>query len=156
MKIFRRKDEEAVSPVIAIILMVAITVVLASVLYVWVMNLAQTGEEAAKFPTIEVTLRDGGNSADDILRVKHIQGDPLDWTEYKMIITNNSDDKSTTMTNLNNLETQTAGESKEINTTVTITGFHSIDYAKASSYTIEIYDLQENKRVYQNNNIICQ
>jgi len=36
MKEFTRKDDKAVSPVIAVILMVAITVVLAGVLYVWV------------------------------------------------------------------------------------------------------------------------
>ena len=38
------KNEEAVSPVIAIILMVAITVVLAGVLYMWVISLADTDE----------------------------------------------------------------------------------------------------------------
>ena len=32
-------DEQAVSPVIAVILMVAITVVLAAVLYVWALSL---------------------------------------------------------------------------------------------------------------------
>ena len=40
---WRKKNrEEGVSAVIAVILMVAITVVLAGVLYVWVMNMAQT------------------------------------------------------------------------------------------------------------------
>jgi flagellin-like protein len=36
MKKLFRKDDKGVSPVIAVILMVAITVVLAGVLYVWV------------------------------------------------------------------------------------------------------------------------
>ena len=39
------KNENAVSPVIAIILMVAITVVLAGVLYMWVMSLADTDQD---------------------------------------------------------------------------------------------------------------
>ncbi len=43
MKRFIRKDEEAVSPVIAVILMVAITVVLAGVLYVWVSSFGGGG-----------------------------------------------------------------------------------------------------------------
>ena len=43
MKKLFRKDDEAVSPVIAVILMVAITVVLAGVLYVWVSGFGQTG-----------------------------------------------------------------------------------------------------------------
>jgi flagellin-like protein len=42
-KSFIRKDEEGVSPVIATILMVAITVVLAAVLYIMVIGLAPTG-----------------------------------------------------------------------------------------------------------------
>jgi len=37
-----KKNDEAVSPVIAIILMVAITVVLAGVLYMWVISMADT------------------------------------------------------------------------------------------------------------------
>lgn len=40
------KNNEAVSPVIAVILMVAITVVLAAVLYVWAAGLASTGGSA--------------------------------------------------------------------------------------------------------------
>ena len=51
-------EEEAVSPVIAIILMVAITVVLAGVLYMWVMSLANVGEKAEY---IVATLDDGVN-----------------------------------------------------------------------------------------------
>ncbi|MFQ5885379.1 MAG: archaellin/type IV pilin N-terminal domain-containing protein, partial [Thermoplasmata archaeon] len=46
---FIREDEKAVSPVIATILMVAITVVLAAVFYIMVIGLAPTpGEEAPK------------------------------------------------------------------------------------------------------------
>ncbi len=40
-----RRDREAVSPVIAIILMVAITIVLAGVLWLWVSGLVDTGKE---------------------------------------------------------------------------------------------------------------
>jgi len=43
MKRIYRKDEDAVSPVIATILMVAITVVLAAVLYVMVIGMGDTG-----------------------------------------------------------------------------------------------------------------
>jgi len=156
MKIFRRKDEEAVSPVIAIILMVAITVVLASVLYVWVMNLAQTDEEVGTFPTIEVTLKHGA-SASDSLTIKHIQGDPLDWTKFKVIITNQTDTTNTAvMTDLSALTPNqiTAGESSSI--TKSIAGFDDIDYQKGKSYQLEIYNLKENKRVYNKENVICE
>ena len=39
------RNDEAVSPVIATILMVAITVVLAGVLYVWAANLAESNTD---------------------------------------------------------------------------------------------------------------
>lgn len=53
-----RKDSEGVSPVIATILMVAITVVLAAILMVMVMGM--TGDEAAPSATITAT-GDGTN-----------------------------------------------------------------------------------------------
>ena len=40
------KNDEGVSPVIAVILMVAITVVLAAVLYVWAASFLEQGESA--------------------------------------------------------------------------------------------------------------
>ena len=43
-----RKNEEAVSPVIAVILMVAITVVLAAVLYNWAMQFMQTDKQTPR------------------------------------------------------------------------------------------------------------
>lgn len=46
MKRMLVNDEEGVSPVIAVILMVAITVVLAAVLYVWASSFIQSGENA--------------------------------------------------------------------------------------------------------------
>lgn len=45
---FIRRDDEAVSPVIAVILMVAITVVLAATVYVWVSGFGSSGGSAAK------------------------------------------------------------------------------------------------------------
>jgi len=55
-----RKDEEAVSPVIATILMVAITVVLAAVLYVMVSGLLGTGQTTAK--TVGFSAGSAGNN----------------------------------------------------------------------------------------------
>ena len=55
-KIWRiRRDSEAVSPVIATILMVAITVVLAAVLYVMVMGFGGTGAQTPTGAFTEVT-----------------------------------------------------------------------------------------------------
>jgi hypothetical protein len=104
------------------------------------------------FPTIEVRLQD--NAINDRLIIKHVQGDPIDWTRYKIIMTNNTDDSSTTMTQLNELGWQTAGESKQINRT--ISGFNHLNYEKGKTYTLEIYNLKENKRVYNRDNLVCE
>tara|TARA_B100001750_G_scaffold39179_1_gene28396 strand:+ start:4540 stop:4998 length:459 start_codon:yes stop_codon:yes gene_type:complete len=53
MKYAIRKDEEGVSPVIAVILMVAITVVLAAVLYVWAASFLDGTGENAPFGTFQ-------------------------------------------------------------------------------------------------------
>ncbi len=60
MKAIIRRDEEAVSPVIATILMVAITVVLAAVLYVMVSGLITSPGSTPKTIGISVT-SSGGN-----------------------------------------------------------------------------------------------
>ena len=77
MKINEKMNfEKAVSPVIATILMVAITVVLSGVLYVWASNLAEsnTGDTFEMYSFTAATaalrpLRDGGQlrSNDDLL-----------------------------------------------------------------------------------------
>jgi flagellin-like protein len=150
-----RKDIRAVSPVIAIILMVAITVVLASVLYVWVTSFLPDGtENDFKFPTLEITLTDGMDDG-DTLDIKHTSGDPLDWKKYKVIITNNTDKSDTAViTDLSSLGQITAGEYSTI-TESGISGFSDIDYVKGNSYQLEIYNLKENKRVMNKQNVIC-
>ena len=84
------RNEEAVSPVIATILMVAITVVLAGVLYVWASSLA--GESTGGgLDTYTFSDRDaaGDMSADGGDALVHIQmtsGDGLSWAVLKVSI----------------------------------------------------------------------
>lgn len=60
MKPYRvKKDEEAVSPVIAVILMVAITVVLAAVLYTWALSFIRSDKQT---PTVGATYAPFGNN----------------------------------------------------------------------------------------------
>ena len=58
-------DESAVSPVIATILMVAITVVLSGVVYVWAAQLADTDTKGVPRVTFDATNVDTGNLATD-------------------------------------------------------------------------------------------
>ena len=87
------RNEEAVSPVIATILMVAITVVLAGVLYVWASSLAEgntdgnlalyafSGEDANGSPTADGT--------DNLVRVTMDQGSDINWAAISVKLTIN-------------------------------------------------------------------
>ena len=84
------RNEEAVSPVIATILMVAITVVLAGVLYVWASSLADdsTGGGLDKYQFDD---RDAAGTMSDaagekLVHIKMVQGDDLDWSVLKVSI----------------------------------------------------------------------
>jgi flagellin-like protein len=72
------KKDEAVSPVIAVILMVAITVVLAAVVYVWVSGFS--GENVAP-RSMSVQMR-GTNETDAIYLVTSASPS-LQWTELE-------------------------------------------------------------------------
>ena len=56
------EDETAVSPVIATILMVAITVVLSGVIYVWASSLAETGKLGVPRVTFDIENQDIGTA----------------------------------------------------------------------------------------------
>ena len=92
------RNEEAVSPVIATILMVAITVVLAGVLYVWASQLAE-GNTDGDFSMYGFTVTDasGTPSADasqDLVYVSMDNGDDLSWST--VIVQISADDGSYT------------------------------------------------------------
>ena len=79
-----KNEEEAVSPVIATILMVAITVVLAGVLYVWASELAGNQVDAGSLNTYSVEgIYSAGDNAesDTLLRMSFTNGpDDLQWS----------------------------------------------------------------------------
>ena len=95
------RNEEAVSPVIATILMVAITVVLAGVLYVWASSLAgdSTGGGLDKF---QFDNRDAANEpdmsangGDALVHVSMTQGVSLSWAllEVSIVVDGGTSDK---------------------------------------------------------------
>ena len=84
------RNEEAVSPVIATILMVAITVVLAGVLYVWASSLADASTGGG-LDTYQFSDRDAAGSmseagGDALVHVAMTQGDDLSWAVLKVSI----------------------------------------------------------------------
>ena len=84
------RNEEAVSPVIATILMVAITVVLAGVLYVWASSLADdsTGGGLDKYQFDDRDANDVMSDAggEKLVHIKMTSGEPLSWSVLKVTI----------------------------------------------------------------------
>jgi len=77
----KKTDESGVSPVIAVILMVAITVVLAGVLYVWVSNL--TKEQPKIGDILQLEVKNADADVNDVLfYLRHQSGAPIDLKDY--------------------------------------------------------------------------
>ena len=77
------RNEEAVSPVIATILMVAITVVLAGVLYVWASSLAEDNTDGNlalyAFSGKDAQGSPGTGTADNLIMLTMDQGGDINW-----------------------------------------------------------------------------
>ena len=84
------KNEQAVSPVIATILMVAITVVLAGVLYVWANNLASEGTDTSAQTlntyTADDASSDASSGADTLIEMQMTGKDDLAWSFVKITL----------------------------------------------------------------------
>ena len=87
-KIKRVNYEKAVSPVIATILMVAITVVLSGVLYVWAANLAESNTDGTfEMYTFSATSAPGeltSGSNDNLVIVTMDQGQDINWAKLSV------------------------------------------------------------------------
>ena len=88
------RNEEAVSPVIATILMVAITVVLAGVLYVWASSLAE-GNTDGNLALYVMDAEDANGSPsdevnDNLVRVTMTQGSDINWAAISVKISVNN------------------------------------------------------------------
>ncbi|MGB0815458.1 MAG: archaellin/type IV pilin N-terminal domain-containing protein, partial [Poseidonia sp.] len=88
------RNDEAVSPVIATILMVAITVVLAGVLYVWASSLAE-GNADGDIAFYVFDAEDAGGDLsdgtdDNLVRVTMTQGQDINWASVNVKISVNN------------------------------------------------------------------
>jgi flagellin-like protein len=84
MRIFRR-NEEAVSPVIGVILMVAITVILAAVIAAFVFGLGGTQQAA---PTASIVASNNPDTTAYDLKIQHKGGDMLKGGDWKLSVVN--------------------------------------------------------------------
>ncbi len=126
-KLFR-KDEKAVSPVIGVILMVAITVILAAAIgsSVFNQNPAQTASKAS-INVKAVSVDD--SSKVGTIKIEHLGGDTLDFKNKKAKLTASVDSGSSLEIDTSTIELFSAGDVK------------SIVLKKASDETDEVPDI---------------
>jgi flagellin-like protein len=75
-------DDDAVSPVIGVILMVAITVILAAVIGTFVLGL---GSEVQETPAAQFTFEETTVSGNEEVRITHDGGDPVSRDNLKVV-----------------------------------------------------------------------
>ncbi len=96
-KLIGNEEERAVSPVIGVILMVAVTVILAAVIATMVMDLGSSVGETAPTASIDVTTNSDyesdSTSNNEMVYMSHTSGDELKSDEIEVII-RNEDGKS--------------------------------------------------------------
>ncbi len=110
-----KKNEEAVSPVIGVILMVVITVIIAAVLAVFAFGVGAP----TKSPTVSVKIT-SMNATNNTLWVQHYGGDSIRLKDTKITVeTLNADGSITNTTNFDIATTATgqfsAGDTMQIN-----------------------------------------
>ncbi len=93
------RGKRGVSPVIGVILMVAITVILAAVIASFVFGM---GSKVKAAPNVQLALSDAEDKLDSnndvILYVEHYGGDTLKCDELKVIVTDKTNNKIWTLT----------------------------------------------------------
>ena len=112
------KNEDAVSPVIGVILMVAITVILAAVIAAFVFNLGGSQEKA---PTASIV---ASNNPDQSLALKivHKGGDMLKAGDYKLSVVNALDGSAPEYVNSNSISSGDFSVGSQITVNMTTTG----------------------------------
>ncbi len=95
------KNEKAVSPVIAVILMVAITVVLAGVVFVWAYTFIDLEDEPRiwrlNIDDAKVTLSDPTIAGDVVIAVEQDGGQPIDWRSIEVRLNIDGSDATFTL-----------------------------------------------------------
>ncbi len=83
------RDEKGVSPVIGVILMVAITVILAAVIASFVFGLGSKGPKSAPQASLAVVeAKNGGTGDNDYVLIEHQGGEGIAWDDLKITLIN--------------------------------------------------------------------
>jgi flagellin-like protein len=107
------KQDRAVSPIIGVVLMVAITVILAAVIGTFVLDLGQSAGETAPQASLSVSV----DTAENNVTVEHTGGDGIDQQNTRVIIENASGESLTwESASSSSSSTLTVGDSVDFST----------------------------------------
>ena len=90
-KVYRTPDR-GVSPVIGVVLMVAITIILAAIIGAFVIQFSPTDDEVSPIATITIEPTDGN------LTLHHQGGDELSLDEFTLLVDGDAENGNTSMT----------------------------------------------------------
>ena len=139
------KKDMGVSPVIAVILMVAITVVLAGVVFLWAQSFTEDTGDDVRNLNIKVSLyEDTDAAAADILEIE-VLGGTIIWGDYEVNV--ESTDAGSPTSGATGGQS-TAGDTAVFTSPVVITS--------GQTYKVQIIDLEANKVAYTSENVIAK
>ena len=137
------KDEEAVSPVIGVILMVAITVILAAVIAAFVFGMG--GNLTTAPPSVSITAASNSAESGADIVIKHIGGEALMGSDWKFsVVTEGLPPQYVTTNSVDDFEVGMqlivdSGETEEC----TATAFAAWEYAgNGTTMTYQKYDVK--------------
>lgn len=143
---FLRGDDDAVSPVIAVILMVAITVVLAATVYVWVSGFGSQSSQPAK----TISLTSNGAIASSVKQYAVASGTPgMKWSDLTFTLDGTSLAYNGSLGGNNEFCIADGGSTCTAGTTVPTTTIDAgdlikIQHAALSGKTLRVLDSQAN------------
>jgi archaeal type IV pilus assembly protein PilA len=148
-KLFR-KDDKAVSPVIGVILMVAITVILAAAIGSSVFNQNPVQSSSKASINVKAVWKSVGTSATDtaFITIEHLGGDTLDFKGGKAKLTAAVDGASSVTVDTSSINTFSAGDVETVQLKVPTGSTESMPTVKAgSTVNIKITDTSTNQVV---------
>jgi len=152
-------NDRAVSPVIGVILMVAITVILAAVIGTFVLDLGQSAGQSAPSASLQVTT----DAGDHLIEISHKGGDPLVAANSRLIITNETGSGSLTFEGGADPDNFGVGNTVVVNTTLNgangnVTpgtwdsmpnATNEFELVSGNTYSVQIIDLDSQRVVYE-------
>ena len=152
-------NDRGVSPVIGVILMVAITVILAAVIGTFVLDLGQSAGNSAPSASLTVSLDAGANET----AIAHKGGDSLVASQTRLIVANESGDGQVTFEGGDDPDSFSVGDTVTVNTTTnpavqdsvwstqsaTSNPSDTFEIQSGNQYSVQLIDLESQRVIFE-------